>query len=311
MSWIAVALLAYLFLAIANLFDKFLIDNVLNSSKAYAFVACVLGAVVVVIAPWFLVWPGWFFFLWNIFTGFIFALALWFLYEALRQGEAARILVFVGGVTPVFSIALSVLFLKESFTTNQWIGFLFLIIGVFIIAFLPSSRSFLARVLRKLRLSQRIEKNGLRMAFFSGLAYAFYFVASKYAFNNQPFASAFIWGRIGAALFVLLFLIRASDRQQIKRFLQRSTPGKNKLLVFLGQLLGSSGFILQNYAIFLGSVALVNALQGVQYAFILVISAGLALMAPRLLKENFSWPIILQKSVAVLVIGVGLYFIAF
>ena len=42
---------------IKDLFDKFLIDNVLNSSKAYAFVACILGAIVAVLAPWFLVWP--------------------------------------------------------------------------------------------------------------------------------------------------------------------------------------------------------------------------------------------------------------
>ncbi len=58
MSWILVALLAYLFLAIANLFDKFLVDNVLPSSKAYAFVACFFGGIVVLGAPWFLEWPG-------------------------------------------------------------------------------------------------------------------------------------------------------------------------------------------------------------------------------------------------------------
>ena len=60
---------------------------------------------------------------------------------------------------------------------------------------------------------------------------------------------------------------------------------------------------------FLGSVALVNAAQGVQYALLLIISTVLALISPKLLKETFSWRIFLQKLFAVLVIGVGLYFI--
>ena len=76
------------------------------------------------------------------------------------------------------------------------------------------------------------------------------------------------------------------------------------------QVLGSSGFILQNYAVFLGPVAIVNALQGFQYAFILVISAVLAVVAPKKWHENFSWRIILQKSMAVILVGIGLYFIA-
>jgi hypothetical protein len=73
--------------------------------------------------------------------------------------------------------------------------------------------------------------------------------------------------------------------------------------------MGSTGFILQNYAVFLGSVVLVNALQGVQYAFLLIISTGLALFAPKLLKENFSWRITIQKAAAVLVIVLGFYFV--
>ena len=37
MSWVLVALIAYLFLALANLLDKFLIDNVISSVKISCF----------------------------------------------------------------------------------------------------------------------------------------------------------------------------------------------------------------------------------------------------------------------------------
>lgn len=309
MSWIYVALVAYLLLAVANLLDKFLVDNVLKNSKAYAFVACFLGSVIFLLAPWFLEWPGWFWFFYNLIIGGIFAVALWFLYEALRRGEASRILVFIGGATPVFSIILSIIFFKEHFTANQWLGVLCLLIGVFVIAFLPVHRSYLARILNKLKLTQEIKKGGLVIAGFSALAYSLYFVGTKYAYLDQSFFSAFIWNRLGATLFVLLFLIKKKDRLAILSIFKKSSPKQNKLLVIFNQGIGSLGFILQNYAVFLGSVALVNALQGAQYAFLLVISTGLALAAPRLLKENFSWKITLQKLAAVIIISLGLYFL--
>lgn len=311
MSWILVALAAYLLLAVANLLDKFLVDNVLKNSKAYAFIACVLGLVVFLAAPWFLRWPGWPLFLFNLLNGVIFAMALWFLYEALRRGEASRILVLIGGATPVFSLIFSLLFFQERFSSNQWAGIISLLAGIFVIGLLPVARSFLARVFNKLKLTQERKRGGLWIALFSALAYSLYFIGTKHAYAAQPFASAFIWTRLGAALFVLLFLIKYATRRSIVTTFHRSSPNKNKFLVVFNQGLGSVGFILQNYAIFLGSVVLVNALQGAQYAFLLIISAILALMAPKLLKETFSWRIILQKTAAVALIALGLYFLTF
>lgn len=310
MSWLPVALTAYLLLAIVNLLDKFLVDNVVKSSRAYAFAACFLGAGVIVVAPWFLTWPGWSLFTHNILNGFVFAGALWSLYAALRQGEASRVLVLVGGLTPVFTLALSLIFFKEQFTDREWLGISLILIGVFLIAFLPVSRSYLSRVFGKLKLTQSALPGGLIFAAVSALAYSVYFVSTKDAYNGQPFFSAFIWTRLGAALAVLSFLVRKVDRQAIRMLFKSSDHGRSQFLVVSNQALGATGFILQNYAVYLGSVVIVNALQGIQYAFLLVISAGLAALAPKLLKESFSWRIITQKSLAVVAIMAGLYFIA-
>ncbi|MFA5000066.1 MAG: EamA family transporter [Patescibacteria group bacterium] len=310
MSWMPVALAAYLLLAVANLLDKFLVDNVLKNSRAYAFIACTLGALVFLAAPWFLEWPGWPLFLFNILNGAIFAVAIWLLYEALRRGEAARVLVFIGGATPVFSLLFSLLFFKERFSGNQWLGMALLLSGIFIIAFLPVARGFMSRLWRKLGVAPRVGQGGLGVAAFSALAYSLYFIGTKQAYFSQPFESAFIWTRLGAVIFVLFFLLRRDNRQAIYKTFRPSGPNKNKFLVIFNQGIGSVGFILQNYAIFLGSVVLVNAMQGTQYAFLLIISAALALLAPRFLKENFSWRIILQKAAAVIVIFFGLYFMS-
>lgn len=309
MSWIFFALLAYFFLAIANIFDKFLVDKVLPSSKAYAFFACFFGGIVVLASPWFLEWPGFYWLIINLVSGGIFAVALWFLYEALRRGEASQTLVFVGGLTPVFSISFSVLFFKEQFSSLEWLGIAALLLGIFIVAILPKKRRVLARVLDKLRLTQDTKTGSLLFAFGSAFFYAAYFLLTKYAYSDQTFASAFIWNRLGAALFVLVFLFKKVDRQIIFNTFHGHKKNKKALLIIFNQGLGSTGFILQNYAIFLGSVALVNALQGVQYGFILVISSVLAVLSPKLLKETFSWRVFSQKLLAVVVIATGLYFI--
>lgn len=311
MSWIFVALSAYFFLAIANLFDKFLVDNVLPDSKTYAFIVCLLGALAFLVSPWFLEWPGFYWFLINLLAGGVFAIALWTLYEALRRGEAARVLVLIGGLTPIFSITFSILFFKEHFSPTEWLGIALLLSGVLIVALLPKQRNFLARVLAKLKLPQNIKTGSLVFALISAFSYAVYFVLTKYAYSTQTFISAFIWTRLGAALFVLFFLIRAENRRAILSVFKKSKNDnkKNKTwLVVVNQVTGSAGFLLQNYAIFLGSVALVNTLQGAQYAFLLIISTGLAVLSPKLLKETFSWRIFLQKLAAVVIIGAGLYF---
>lgn len=310
MSWLPVALAAYLILAIVNLLDKFLVDNVIKNSRAYAFAACTLGLAIVGLAPWFLVWPGWGLLAHNIFNGFLFAGAIWSLYAALKREEASRVLVFVGGLTPVFSLILSLLFFEERFSQSELMGMASILVGVLLIAFLPVSRSYLARVFMKFGVKQNKGAGGMLIALVSAIVYALYFVSTKDAYSVQPFMSAFIWTRVGAALGVAIFLLRAKDRRAILSLFTKATPRGNKIMILCNQALGATGFILQNYAVFLGSVVIVNSLQGVQYAFLLIISTSLALWAPRLLKENFSWKILLQKSLAVVSIILGLYFIA-
>ena len=86
---------------------------------------------------------------------------------------------------------------------------------------------------------------------------------------------------------------------------------KKGRLIFLGnQFIAAIGFLLQNYAVSLASVALVSALQGVEYAFLLILGGILTLFYPQAVKENISRAVIIQKIIAIVLIGVGLYFMA-
>ncbi len=310
MTWLSFAILAYFLLALVNILDKFLLDKVLPSSRGYTFLVGALGMLVFVLAPWYLYWPGTGLFFFNLLVGAMFPIALLFFYSALRKGEASKTLLLIGGAVPIFTLLFSILLLNDSFTYRQWIALLFLLLGTIIISWLPEKQSFWHKVLLIFRTKRENKKRGIVLAILAAAFFALFFVGSKQAFNGQEFLSAFIWIRGGSFIAVLFFLFHKQSR--IKIFTSFKRLKSKKGLIFVGnQGMAAGGFLLQNYAISLTSVALVSALQGVQYVFIIILGICATIFYPKLLKENISKNIIIQKLIAVLLIAIGLYFITY
>ncbi|MGE5425517.1 MAG: EamA family transporter [Bacillota bacterium] len=311
MSWIPVAIAAYFLLAISNLIDKFLVEKVIGSGRAYAFVACILGSVVFIGAPWLLSWPGIAGLALDLLLGAIFCLALLLLFASLRRGEASRALVIVGGSTPVFTIPLSLLILGERFPASELTAVLLLVIGVAVVALLPRKQPGFWTKVVGFTFSPKTTISSVILALGSGLAYSLFFVGSKLAYQQQPFLSAFLWMRLAAAVAALFILLSPKARAEIKSLFQKK-PGKkkNQVLVVGNQILGAGGFVLQNYAIYLGPVTLVNALQGVQYAWVILIGAVVTFFKADILREDIGARALIQKGFAILMIGAGLYLLS-
>lgn len=84
-------------------------------------------------------------------------------------------------------------------------------------------------------------------------------------------------------------------------------PKKETGFIFFGsQACSSLGFVLMNYAFALGSVALVTALAGVQYAFLFLFILMLSKHS-RFVNEKLSGEIIKRKVVSILLIGLGIF----
>lgn len=310
MTWLSVAIIAYFLLALVNIFDKFLLENAVNSSRAYTFLVGVLGMAVFALAPWFLKWPGVELFFFNILVGTLFPIALLFFYAALKKGEASKTLLLVGGAVPVFTLIFSLILLDDSFSSRQWLALSSLLVGTIIISWLPEKQNFWHRALEVLEVNRKRVYKGLILATLAGVFFALFFIGSKEAFNNQEFFSAFIWIRGGSFIFVLLLLLHLRTRKEIFKNIKSLNSKKGSLFI-INQGLAAGGFLMQNYAISLTSVALVNALQGVQYVFIIIIGVVATLFYPKFLTENISKPIIIQKIIAVMLIAFGLYLIAY
>lgn len=289
MSWLLIVIIAHFFYAGVFVLDRYLIKKEFSSPLTYAFYTGVLGVFVFLLAPFGLKIPSSSQLLFSFAAGIIWILAAIFFYTALLKGESSRVVPTVGALIPIFTLILSFIFLNEKLGTREIVSFCFLVSGGLLIS---------------LKIKRIVLIKAFSPTLGAALAFAAYFVMTKFVFLNQNFVSGLIWIRLGAALGVLFLLIPSSCRRRI--FKKTETIKKKTIGFFsLARGLGIIAGLLIYWAIFLGSVTLVNAIQGVQYIFVLLLAFLLFKKLPAL-KEHFEKRILIQKIFAIILIGIGL-----
>ncbi|MEZ4180586.1 MAG: hypothetical protein R3B41_03715, partial [Candidatus Doudnabacteria bacterium] len=103
----------------------------------------------------------------------------------------------------------------------------------------------------------------------------------------------------------LIYLIPPKTRYAIFNSPKSTTTG-NKFLYLGARVSGGIAGFLQNFAISLGSVTIVNAMQGTQYAILLIGTVILSKKFPQILKEKITTEIMIQKIAAIILISTGL-----
>lgn len=293
--YILIAILAYLLFAITGIADKFLLSGAIRHPITYAFLVGILSPIVIILAPFgFHIITGQVLFF-ALLGGFCFTYALFFFYSAIQQGSASRILPIEGGLVPVLTFVLAFFIVGEKLDSNQIVAFVLLVLGSILISIKKVEGKWQPLALR----------NAIIAAFFFALALTLY----KYTYNHTNFISGLIWNRLGLGLGALSFLLLPYSRNIIlSSWKEKSSLSKSKNpIVFVGNFLaGSTGSLLQSYAIFLGSVVIVNAMQGVQFVFLLILTTIFSVYFPKILKEDIAKAVLFQKILAIVLISAGL-----
>lgn len=306
MLWLIVAITAYLILSLVSLGDKFLLVSHIPSPRVYTFYIGILQVFALALIPFinFLV-PSPFQIFLAIVSGACFLLGLFWFFKGLQIFEASRVVPAVGGALPLFIFFLVLLFSQgqDSLNAKEFLAFILLILGSIFITYNNGAKKISLKTL---------EYAGLAAGFL-----ALYFVLAKHVYLEQSFWSGFIWIKLGGLLMSIIFLIFFGKEIKKEIFQNFKTPKKSSLTTtvffFLNQLAGAAANILQNWAIALAPltyVAIVSALQGVQYVFLLIFTIFLSLKFPQIFKEQISKKILLQKIVAIFLIGGGLAILA-
>lgn len=304
-SWIFIAVIGHILNAIAFIIDKTLLRSTFRQSATYAILISFLSSVVLLATPLVDVWPtgvvNWY----VVLFGAVQVAALWAFFEALKLGEASRVVPIVGVLVALFTFFGTTFTLGERFTGEQYAGFILLVIATSVLARGGDAQK------------GRVDLKVLCLSTISAALFAISSVSGKFAFDHAEFLSVFVASRfymiLGGAL---LFLVAAPARDEFLHLFIASKRKKADIgtraigLTLIAQTAGASGFILVNYAVALGSAALVNAMQAVQYGLIVLVAwfGGKQLQA--MLNEQRTLTIVTIKSLAIFLVAIGLYLIS-
>lgn len=300
-SWFFFALLGHLANGAAFIIDKTLLQSSFKRAATYASLIGMLSVVAIVLIPFGVHLPTITQGALMAVSGITFVISLWAFFKALGEGEASRVVPIIGSLIPIATLVGTTLFLGETLSQNQLIGFGLLLVATIILSGGGAKN--------------RLKPATLGIAVLAAMLFAVSSITIKAAYDTDGFLTTFTVSRLFAALTgaSLLLIDRKALTELTASFgkKKKSTgPVKNAFAwVLAAQVLGGIGFLGVQYATSLGSAALVNALQAVQYALLVLVAFVLKRIAPTLLGENLRPGIILQKSIAILLVAIGLWLV--
>ncbi len=294
MSWLYIGLIAYFLNAISFVVSKVMLRDLIPDPWVYTFFVNILGALTIVLLPFSFFAPSIVVVLAALASGVTYVYALLILYKLLAREEASQVVPLTGGMTPIFVFLMAFFALGEFLNFDQIIGFILIVVGGFIVSHEESVKERLAHM-------------GVKL-FWGSVLSAVLFAASqvlmKFVFNNDTFVNGFMWRGFGAVLGAAFLLFPRRPRKAIVGSLKPSNM-KTGFIFIAGQIAALLSFILVNYAFSLGPVSLVNALSGIQYAFLFGFVVFLSKKFPRLLKEPLKPGIVRQKVLSIILITAG------
>ena len=304
--WLALAIVGQLLNAIVALFDKYIVtsETVVFRPFVYAFYVSVLssGAILVYFFSWLplpidglsmpsfanVSPPDLIVLAFAILAGYTFFSALMSFFDALRLSDASDVVPVTGGLTAFFTLLFSYMFLETSLPREFMGGFFLLMLGTILIS--------------QFRFSWQVMLSTTHASLMFGLHY----VVFKSFVELTNFDNAFLWTRLGIVFIALSMLLIPEYWHKITARTSRA-KGRDGLLVVGNKVLAGFASIIILKAIEFGDVALVQALGGLQYLFLLIISVIFGSKLNRDFGENLTTQDMIHKTIAIPLIAFGFF----
>lgn len=223
-------------------------------------------------------------------AGFTFFQALVSLYSAFRQADVSDVVPVVSSVTAISTFLLSWLINGDILSQNFAEGFILLVVGTALIS------------------RFRLHRDVVFLSAHAGILFALNATMMKAMFAASNFDHAFFWSRMGTIIIMASILL-------IPRYYRKITENSTKAgaeggLWVVGKtaIAGASSLLILK-AIELGDVTLVQALGGLQFAFLAVFSFFLGPLTPKECGENNRMKDVIQKAIAVAILFAGFFYL--
>ncbi len=284
--WFPLAILSAILFSGADIVDKFVIDhelrdpvlatifNGISTFLLFSVVSFIFGFVVLPVQIIVL----------AVIAGVLYSGALLLYFEAMYKEDvsfAAPLL----STAPLFVLFLGYIFLSEQFTTGAYVGIGLIISG----AFLISLKSFK----HKLKFSKI-----LLFVLLAAVLLALRTIIIKYTTLSASIWSVLFWVGIGGLL--ITGLLYGLHHPHIKKRWKRGVEH----ILFVG-VVSAVGFFFLVVAISIGPASLVSATVATKPLFVFLAATVLSIFYPKFIKEKITPAILLQKSIAIVLIVIG------
>ena len=295
MNWIFFAILSPAIYTLVTFIDKHLVSNVVKDYKAMPIYTSIVGFIAGLL---FWILTGFPILSFRdggiiVLTGMI---TIWstFLYFKALEGEQTSNINILFQTFPVMALILAYLFLGETITVKQFIGFIFILSAAVGVSFQPRKKG-----------EKTLSKAFFLILFFNFMT-AISSVLIKFAIDTTSFSQVLSYESLGIALGgLLVFILFPGIR---KAFIANIKIVKRKTvkIIFINEGLFVLAKSLGFYALVLGPVALVTVLSGTQAFFGIIFGFTLTKLFPKLFKEDISSGGIIKKMGFAVLIVVGI-----
>lgn len=289
MSWLYLVIIAQFFNALVALADKYLVTSPrLGQPVIYAFYMGIMSGAAVLLWPLGVVRsPEIPVIALSLVVGISYIFFLFFAYKALKLSEVSDVIPVLGAMGAMATLGFSHLFLNQSLTGNFLGGFMLLVAGTFITSYF------------------HLTKKATFWIILAGILFGFSTVFLKKLFIQTSFWNGFFWSRLAIAAGAMLFLLKPSNLSLIRQNLKTASRSV-KTAVVANKILAGLASLLILLAVKLGEVSLVNALTGLQFAFLLFLTILLTKKFPRFFYETQHYHALTRKIAATIIIIIGL-----
>lgn len=299
MNWLALAILGHLLNAVSFVVDKSLLSTTFKRSATYAALMGMVSILLVVAAPFVRSWPPVSLYPFVIGFGGFFVFALWAFFEALSRSEPSRVVPIVGSFIPLFTLVGSIAFFHDRLRQLEFLGFVLLLLATWILT-------------QEGGHGKGMDRRAMGMSFLAAFLFAAASLCGKYAFDRSDFLGVLVLSRMFTAVIGLMIGIFWSAETRHELMMLRQTNKNSALpwyatfLAIGGQLMGGIGFVLVHLSMAHGNAAIVNALQAVQYAALVLVAWFGGVRLRTMLQETVAPKIIFAKSIAIVMVAIGL-----
>lgn len=227
-------------------------------------------------------------------TGVITIFSVVVYFKALSTQETSTVILLFQ-LSPLFTLLLSALFLKENITLLQYGGFTLILLATCLLALPKKNQSW------------KLPKGFLLILLYDFL-FALIGVLLKFSSSDSTFSQiisyeSFGMGIGGVLLFIFNKTVRRAFLKSRKQVFKKALP-----VIIVNEILFVAAKSFGYYAFVIGPVVLVSVISNVQVFFGLLFGILLSHFLPTHFEEDLAYETIMQKAGAALLLFIGLYF---